>query len=101
MGTGENDYSIQADVYKPVGQNFVFGRIGYTITGDSDTIKYNDIWYGTIGAGHRASHKLSIGFNYAYRQPLFDSLKATQTASIFCSYNGKNALKYDLIPILN
>ncbi len=96
LGTGENDYSLQADVYKPVGQSFVFGTVGYTITGNSDTIEYNDIWYGTLGAGHRLNRKLSIGFNYAYRQSLFDSLDATQTASLFCSYSAKSALKYDL-----
>ncbi|SFP79954.1 hypothetical protein [Hydrogenimonas thermophila] len=96
LGTGENDYSFQADIYKPIGKSFLYVTGGYTVTGDSDKVKYNDIWYGTVGTGYRFNQQLSFGANYAYRQAMFDSLEDTKTTSIFLSYNAKNGLKYDV-----
>lgn len=94
LGTGENDYSFQADIYKPIGKSFLYATGGYTVTGDSNQVKYNDIWYGTVGAGYRFNQQLSFGANYAYRQAMFDSLEDTETTSIFLTYNTKNGLKY-------
>ncbi len=69
LGTGENDYSVQADLYKPLGALTVFGTVGYRWYGDPPGIELKDVPYWAIGATYRASGTTTFGASYDYRQP--------------------------------
>jgi hypothetical protein len=72
IGTGENDYALQADFFKPLGANTVFGSLAYRWYGDPPGIELRDVFYGSIGVSHRFSSDTSAGIAYDYRPPIVD-----------------------------
>jgi hypothetical protein len=49
LGTGENSYAAQLDLYQQTGVATVYGSGGYLITGDPPGTNYRDVFYGTLG----------------------------------------------------
>lgn len=45
LGTGENDYAVQAEIAKKAFHAF----IGYKLVGDTSTVNFNDVSYGAVG----------------------------------------------------
>ena len=68
LGTGRNDYSLQADFFKPIGaDNTLFGSLGHRWYGDPPGIDLRNVFYGAVGVSHRFSAQSSAGFAYDYR----------------------------------
>ncbi|MFN2644728.1 MAG: transporter [Burkholderiales bacterium] len=67
LGTGQNDYSLQADFFKAMGKSALFGSLGHRWYGDPPGIDLKDVFYGSIGASHRFSTETSGGLVYDYR----------------------------------
>lgn len=61
LGTGKNDYAVQADLYKTLGKNTVFGTLGYKVMGSPAGITLNNVFYASLGAGHKYSQETSAG----------------------------------------
>jgi predicted porin len=70
LGTGENDYSLQAEVFKPIGSWFPSIKVGHSWKGDPSGIDYRNVWYGSVGADYRLSKTYSVGAYYDRRQKL-------------------------------
>jgi hypothetical protein len=49
LGTGENSYAAQLDLYQWTGALTVYGSGGYLITGDPPGTNYRDVFFGTLG----------------------------------------------------
>lgn len=68
LGTGENDYSLQADLFKPLGGGYtLFGSLGHRWYGDPPGINLKNVFYGSLGASYRFSAERSAGVVYDYR----------------------------------
>jgi hypothetical protein len=67
IGTGEHDYSLQTDLFKPLGSNTLFATLGYRWYGDPPDIELRDVFYGSVGLSRRVSPESSIGLAYDYR----------------------------------
>lgn len=52
LGTGENSYAAQLDLYQEMGAATVYGSGGYLITGNPPGTDYQDVFYGTLGIEH-------------------------------------------------
>ena len=61
LGTGENDYSAQVDVYQAFDRITGFATLGYSILGSSSAIPLDNVFYVTIGAGYKFDDRLSGG----------------------------------------
>ncbi|MBX9811417.1 MAG: hypothetical protein K2Y16_07385 [Burkholderiales bacterium] len=61
LGTGKNDYALQADLYKTLGKNTVFGTLGYKVMGSPAGVTLNNVFYASLGAGHKYSQETSAG----------------------------------------
>jgi len=96
LGTGENDYSGQIDLYKILGSTYLYLTGGYTFMGDSETVNYNDSAYGSAALGYNFTKALSTGVNYAYRQTLFDTIDDTQNSSVYMSFKPSKSFKMDM-----
>jgi outer membrane putative beta-barrel porin/alpha-amylase len=70
LGTGENDYSVQADIFKPLGEFTAFGSLGYRWYGDPPGVSLRNVPYGSIGASRRMSSETSAGLTYDFRPPI-------------------------------
>ena len=68
LGTGENDYAAQVDVFKTMGQTTVFGGIGYTVQGSSLYTPLNNVMNLTAGVGYQIDTQKSAGVAYDARE---------------------------------
>ena len=67
LGTGQNDYSLQADAYKPFGQLSVFGSLGHRWYGNPPGIDLKNVYYWSLGGAYRMSAAASAGLAYDFR----------------------------------
>ncbi len=67
LGTGENDYNIRLSSVKMDKTLSYLSSIGYTMTGDSSTISYNELVSVSLGLGQQVNKAfyLSASVNYA------------------------------------
>ena len=67
LGTGQNDWSLQADVYKPLGAVSLFGSLGHRWYGDPPGIDLKNVFYWSVGGAYRLAADTSAGVAYDYR----------------------------------
>lgn len=68
LGTGETDYSIQADVYKALARATLTAVLGYKVRGDPVAVDLEDVWYGSFGALLPVSGSVEYGVFIDLRQ---------------------------------
>ena len=71
LGTGENDYAVQADLYKTMGSFTPFGTIGYRWYGDPPGVNFRNVPYASLGGAYRLSQDTSLGAVYDFRDSVF------------------------------
>jgi len=67
LGTGKNDFSLQADFFKAIGTFTPFGTLGYRRYGDPAGVDLRNVFYGTIGSSYRISEPTTVGLAYDWR----------------------------------
>lgn len=67
IGTGESDYALQTDLFRPLGSNTLFATLGHRWYGDPPGIDLRNVFYGAIGVSRRFSPETSGGIAYDYR----------------------------------
>jgi hypothetical protein len=72
LGTGEPDYSIEAELTKISGSNAVFGSLGYKVFGDPVDYDINDVLFLSVGLAHQVRSGLSVGLLYDVREATID-----------------------------
>lgn len=68
--TGQNDYSLQAELLRRIGPTTAFFTLGRTRKGDPDGVDFRDPWYYNVGLGRSIADSVTIGAFYDYRQRL-------------------------------
>ncbi len=68
LGTGENDYTVTAEIFQSLGSWMPFLDLGHKWKGDPDTIDYRNVWLGSLGADYRLTPHLSLGGSYDWQQ---------------------------------
>jgi len=68
LGTGANDYGVQADAYKTFDRLTLFGGIGYTELGSSPYIQLNSVFNATAGASYKLDERNSAGLSVDTRE---------------------------------
>jgi len=85
LGTGENDHSVQADVFKPIGAINAFGTLGYRFYGDPPGVNLRSVFYGSLGGTYRVSNETSFGLAYDFRPSITDGGSPVSEATAFLS----------------
>lgn len=68
MGTGENDAGASLLGIYGLGKTDLFAMYGYTVTGDTPEVTYNDISYGSAGFTYYPSLGNSLSLSYDFSQ---------------------------------
>jgi hypothetical protein len=68
LGTGENDYGGQVDLFKTFDRTTLFGGVGYTNMGSSSFIPLRNVWNLNLGGSQKMSDLDTLGVAYDYRQ---------------------------------
>jgi hypothetical protein len=67
LGTGEIDFTAQADIFKSFGNVTPFATIGYKLRGDPDVIDLDNSVLGSAGLSVKSNDSLSFGVVYDYQ----------------------------------
>ncbi len=86
LTTGENDYSVLADLYKAFGANTVFGTLGWTRKGDPAGVDYRNPWFFSLGFSNKLSDVNSWGLSYDHREKLSSRGDPVSEAMLFFTH---------------
>jgi len=78
LGTGEQDYSLQADVFRFFDKATLMGTAGYAFRGDPEAYDLDDTYFVSVGASYAMANATSIGAFFDFREasvPDSDSLQ--------------------------
>lgn len=85
LGTGESDYSVQADVYKFMDDFALLGSVGYKFRGSTDDIDFNDVLMASVGATYKITPDVNGGLFFDYRESAISGNDSVQELSAFVS----------------
>lgn len=68
LGTGENDYTVQAELFKYFDRFTTFGILGYRFRGDPAGFNLSDSWLGLLGGQYTITPLLNAGIDYYFQQ---------------------------------
>lgn len=85
LGTGENDYTLQADFYKFVSRLTLMGSVGYKIRGEPIGVDLKDAVMTSVGFNYRVTPDTSSGLFFDYRESAISGNDSIQEISGFVS----------------
>lgn len=85
LGTGENDYTIQADFYKFVDQFTWLGSVGYKVRGDPTGIDLENVLMASLGGAYKFTPDVNAGLFFDYRESAINGSDSIQELSGFVS----------------
>ena len=100
LGTGKNDYSLQADAYKTFGAWTAFGSLGYRWYGDPAGVDLKNVFYGSLGTTYRFSRDASAGVAYDYRPKISPNGGTISEATLFATLRVSRDVKLQPYAIL-
>lgn len=83
LGSGKNDYFVQADVYYLAGALTPFVTVGYRLPGDPAGLPLRNQWFGTLGLGYKFSSSDSAGLMWDWRQASRAGSESAKEATIY------------------
>lgn len=83
LGTGEQDYTVQADVFKFYDRLTLFGSAGYKFRGDPDAYELEDVLLGSVGGVYNSGNATRVGFAFDYRESSLPGGDALSELSAF------------------
>ena len=86
LGTGENDYSLQADVTKTYDKFTAFATLGYKWVGDPPGFALNNVLYGGVGGTYKFTPPTSAGIFIDYRQAASPGQDDPQELTLYASH---------------
>lgn len=86
LGSGENDYSLQADAYKFLGRLTLIGSAGYKRRGDPAGLDLDDTLFGSVGAIAGLTADTRAGLMYAHRESSLSSRDSAGEVSAFLAH---------------
>jgi hypothetical protein len=85
LGTGKNDYTVQADVYKFMDDFTLLGSIGYRLRGDPEDIDLDNVLIASLGGIYWFTPDVSGGLFFDFRESAISGNDSIQELSAFVS----------------
>jgi hypothetical protein len=99
LGTGENDYTLYAELIKPRDNWTPFFRLGYKWKGAPPSLNYRNVWLASAGTDVRISPTLSFGVSYDWQQAVTPTSSATSEALLYLNFRLSAANRLNLYAI--
>lgn len=92
LGTGQTDYSVQADVFRFLGRFTAIGSAGYMFRGDPADVDLENAFFAAAGGAWSVSERTRLGIFYDYQEASVSGNDAMQElAATFSSRPGENS----------
>lgn len=86
LGTGENDYTLQAELYKFLDNFTTFTTLGYKFRGDPSGVDLSNTWLADFGGSYRFSRMLNAGMDLYFQQAAYSLTDDQMELSAFLGY---------------
>lgn len=86
LGTGENDYTFQAELFKYFDRFTSFGILGYKFRGDPAGINLSDSWLALLGGQYKVSPLLSAGVDFYIQQASLAGVDDQKEVTAYLGY---------------
>ena len=96
LGTGKNDYSLQADVFFSAPPIAPFATLGYRWYGDPPGTELRNALFGSLGFAYRDAEATTLGVSYDFRQAIVAGGAPLREAMFFVSHDFTRELKLQL-----
>jgi opacity protein-like surface antigen len=95
LGTGENDYTLQADISKSMGRFYPFAGVGYRFVGNPPGSDLSNKWLAYAGVSTRINSKFSLGVSYDWSQSTVRTRADAHELSPFASFKISKSFAID------
>lgn len=85
FGTGENDYSVQADFFKFADQLTLVGSVGYKFRGDPTGYDLENVLMASVGSIYKFTPEVNGGLFFDYRESAINGNDSIQELTAFVS----------------
>jgi hypothetical protein len=85
LGTGENDYSAQAQLYKFINDFTLMSSLGYKFHGDPAGYDLENVLMASLGGTYRFTTDVNGGLFFDYRESSISGNDSVQELSVFVS----------------
>lgn len=85
LGTGEQDYSLQADVFRFFEKATLMGTAGYSLRGDPEGYDLDDTFFASVGASYLVTDRSRIGAFFDFRDASVPDTDTLQELSAWMS----------------
>lgn len=99
LGTGKNDYTLHAELFKSLDNWAPFLRLGYKWKGDPASIEYHNVWLGSVGTNYRMTPTVSFGGSYDWQQAVTATSSPTSEAMLYLNVRLNAANKLNLYAV--
>ncbi len=86
LGTGQNDYAFQADLYRVRHDLTAFGTLGYRLYGSPVAYTLNNVFYGYFGGSYKFSQASSGGLMFNFSEKVVSTGSSHAEAIVFASH---------------
>ncbi|OIR08434.1 hypothetical protein GALL_92280 [mine drainage metagenome] len=87
LGTGQNDYAAQVDLYQQLGRFTPMGSLGYEILGSPAGLALNNVTYGTVGGDYRFTDETHTGIQYFLSQRIAASIPEQKELTVYMNHS--------------
>ena len=85
LGTGEQDYTLQADLFRFYDRFTAIGTAGYTFRGDPQGVNIDDAFFASLGGTYAVSSTVRCGAFYDFREAAYPGNDDLHEVSVFAS----------------
>jgi len=85
LGTGEQDYSLQADLFRFFDRATLMGTLGYAFRGDPEGYDLDNTFFASLGASYAVSDWARVGAFYDFRDASVPDTDTLQELSAWLS----------------
>jgi hypothetical protein len=93
LGTGENDYAAQVDVYKGFDSFTALGSLGYQVLGDSPVYDLSNAAYGIFGGYYQFTEQTGAGAEMRVSQKLYATGEGPRELTVYVTHQFDKNLK--------
>ncbi len=94
LGTGENDYAAQVDVYKRFDRFTAMGSLGYQVLGDPPGYDLSNAAYGIFGGYYQFTDQTAAGADWRMSQKLYATGTGPRELVAYVSHRSGESLKF-------
>jgi hypothetical protein len=87
LSTGKNDYALQLDFYKTIGQTSLLGTVGYKWMGKPDGLDFRNVPYASAGIAYKLGVATTVGIIADYRQSVVPTSPSIRELTLYLAHH--------------